>query len=171
MKKAIYPGSFDPVTVGHLDIIKRAASLADELIVAVLINENKKPFFSLEERIDILKKELCPLENVKVTYFKGLLVDFAIQQNINTIIRGVRGNVDFEYEFQMAQTNKALSEGLETVFLITDSKYSHISSSTVKEIASFGGDISSFVPYSVECRILDRLRKEKKFKYQDRYQN
>lgn len=153
MKKAIYLGSFDPVTVGHLDIIKRASKLVDELIVVVLINENKTPFFSLEERVLMLEDELKELDNVKVTCYKGLLVDFAKKENINAIIRGLRGNVDFQYEIIMAQTNKALSESIETIFLITDSKYSYISSSTVKEVAAFGGDISKFVPKSVENKI------------------
>ena len=156
MKKAIYPGSFDPVTVGHLDIIKRASKLVDELIVVVLINENKTPFFSLEERVLMLEDELKELDNVKVTCYKGLLVDFAKKENINAIIRGLRGNVDFQYEIIMAQTNKALSESIETIFLITDSKYSYISSSTVKEVAAFGGDISKFVPKSVENKILKK---------------
>ena len=158
MKKAIYPGSFDPVTVGHLDIIKRASKLVDELIVVVLINENKTPFFSLEERVLMLEDELKELDNVKVTCYKGLLVDFAKKENINAIIRGLRGNVDFRYEIIMAQTNKALSESIETIFLITDSKYSYISSSTVKEVAAFGGDISKFVPKSVENKILKKIK-------------
>ncbi len=158
MKKAIYPGSFDPVTVGHLDIIKRASKLVDELIVVVLINENKTPFFSLEERVLMLEDELKELDNVKVTCYKGLLVDFAQKENINAIIRGLRGNVDFQYEIIMAQTNKALSESIETIFLITDSKYSYISSSTVKEVAAFGGDISKFVPKSVENKILKKIK-------------
>ncbi len=158
MKKAIYPGSFDPVTVGHLDIIKRASKLVDELIVVVLINENKTPFFSLEERVLMLEDELKELDNVKVTCYKGLLVDFAKKENINAIIRGLRGNVDFQYEIIMAQTNKALSESIETIFLITDSKYSYISSSTVKEVAAFGGDISKFVPKSVENKILKKIK-------------
>ena len=158
MKKAIYPGSFDPVTVGHLDIIKRASKLVDELIVVVLINENKTPFFSLEERVLMLEDELKELDNVKVTCYKGLLVDFAQKENINAIIRGLRGNVDFQYEIIMAQTNKALSESIETIFLITDSKYSYISSSTVKEVAAFGGDISKFVPKSVEKKILKKIK-------------
>ena len=158
MKKAIYPGSFDPVTLGHLDIIKRASKLVDELIVVVLINENKTPFFSLEERVLMLEDELKELDNVKVTCYKGLLVDFAQKENINAIIRGLRGNVDFQYEIIMAQTNKALSESIETIFLITDSKYSYISSSTVKEVAAFGGDISKFVPKSVENKILKKIK-------------
>ena len=158
MKKAIYPGSFDPVTVGHLDIIKRASKLVDELIVVVLINENKTPFFSLEERVLMLEDELKELDNVKVTCYKGLLVDFAKKENINAIIRGLRGNVDFQYEIIMAQTNKALSESIETIFLITYSKYSYISSSTVKEVAAFGGDISKFVPKSVENKILKKIK-------------
>ena len=158
MRVAVYPGSFDPVTVGHLDIIKRASKLVDELIVVVLINENKTPFFSLEERVLMLEDELKELDNVKVTCYKGLLVDFAKKENINAIIRGLRGNVDFQYEIIMAQTNKALSVSIETIFLITDSKYSYISSSTVKEVAAFGGDISKFVPKSVENKILKKIK-------------
>lgn len=157
MKKAIYPGSFDPVTEGHLDIIKRAALLADELIVAVLINEQKCPFFSLEERVEILEDLLRPIENVKVTCYKGLLADFVKEQNINAIIRGLRSSADFEYEFITAQVNKALSDKIETIFLLADSNYSYISSSMVKEVASFGGNISKFVPASVESRIVQKL--------------
>lgn len=157
MKKAIYPGSFDPVTAGHLDIIKRGALLADELIVAVLINEQKKPFFSLEERVAILEDLLSSVENVKVTYYKGLLADFVKEQNVNAIIRGLRSSADFEYEFITAQANRALSDDIETIFLLADSNYSYISSSMVKEVASFGGDISKFVPALVERRIVEKL--------------
>lgn len=157
MKKAIYPGSFDPVTSGHLDIIKRAALLTDELIVAVLINEQKKPFFSLEERVEILEDLLSSIPNVKVTYYKGLLADFVKAQNVNAIIRGLRSSADFEYEFITAQANKALSDEIETIFLLADSNYSYISSSMVKEVASFGGDISKFVPDSVESRIVQKI--------------
>lgn len=158
MKKAIYPGSFDPVTVGHLDIIRRAAQLVDELIVVVLINESKKPFFSLQERVCMIENETADMGNVKVVSHKGLLVDFAKEQNVNAIIRGLRGSVDFEYELVMAQTNKALSESVETIFLITDSKYSFISSSTVKEVAHFGGNISGFVPETVEKKIYEKMQ-------------
>lgn len=158
MKRAIYPGSFDPVTVGHLDVIERASRLVDELIVAVLINEGKKSLFSLEERVDMLEWEVRSLGNVRVECHEGLLVDFAAKRGVNAIIRGLRGSTDFSYELTMAQTNKALSKDMETIFLITDSKYSYISSSTVKEVAAFGGDVSGFVPERVGQMVREKIK-------------
>lgn len=147
MKKAIYPGSFDPLTLGHLDIIKRAAEIFDDLTVGVLDNRGKTPLFSVEERVNILKEATKDLPNVKVESFSGLLVDYAKENGYHVSVRGLRAITDFEYELQIAQTNKMLSGGaLDTMFLTSDVEYSYLSSSGVKEIASFGGDISKCVP-------------------------
>ena len=147
MKSAIYPGSFDPVTYGHLDIIKRAADIVDHLTVAVLNNNTKTPLFSVEERVNILKEATKNLPNVSVESFQGLLIDYAKQKDVHVSVRGLRAITDFEYELQIAQTNHKLSNGeLDTIFLTTSLEYSYLSSSSVKEIASFNGDISQLVP-------------------------
>ena len=147
MKAAIYPGSFDPVTYGHLDIIKRAAQIFDELTVSVLNNKLKTPLFSVEERVNILKEATKDIANVKVEAFSGLLVDYAKSRDVPVVIRGLRAITDFEYELQNAQTNAKLSRGeLDTMFLTTSLEYAYLSSSSVKEIASFNGDISMCVP-------------------------
>lgn len=147
MKRAIYPGSFDPVTFGHLDIIHRAASIFDELTVSVLNNKEKCPLFSVEERVKMLEEATKDLPNVKVESFSGLLIDYARKKNVRVSVRGLRAITDFEYELQIAQTNKLLSAGeLDTVFLTTSLEYAYLSSSSVKEIASFHGDISKCVP-------------------------
>lgn len=147
MKRAIYPGSFDPVTYGHLDIIHRSANIFDELIVGVLNNVQKSPLFSVEERVKMLKEATADLPNVKVDSFSGLLIDYAKENDIHVSIRGLRAITDFEYELQIAQTNRVLSkETLDTMFFTTSLEYSYLSSSGVKEIASFGGDISQCVP-------------------------
>ncbi len=147
MEAAIYPGSFDPVTYGHLDVIKRAAKIFDELTVSVLDNHLKTPLFSVEERVNILKEATKDLPNVRVESFSGLLIDYAKEKNINVAIRGLRAITDFEYELQIAQTNRKLSNGkLDTMFLTTSLEYAYLSSSSVKEIASFNGDISQCVP-------------------------
>ena len=147
MKAAIYPGSFDPVTYGHLDVIKRASQIFDELTVSVLNNKLKTPLFSVEERVKILKEAVKDIPNVKVESFSGVLVDYASSRNIHVVIRGLRAITDFEYELQNAQTNAKLSNGaLDTIFLTTSLEYAYLSSSSVKEIASFGGDISMCVP-------------------------
>ena len=147
MKAAIYPGSFDPVTYGHLDVIRRAADIFDELTISVLNNVKKTPLFSVEERVKILKEATKDLKNVKVDSFSGLLVDYARERNIHVVVRGLRAITDFEYELQNAQTNRLLSgEKLDTMFLTTSLEYAYLSSTTVKEIASFGGDISACVP-------------------------
>ncbi len=151
MKKAIYPGSFDPVTNGHIDIIKRSSKIFDELIVAVLNNKGKTtPLFLVDERVNILKEVLSDLDNVKVLSYDGLLVDFALANDAGVIVRGLRAVTDFEFELQMAQTNKVLNKGVDTIFLTTSLKYAYLSSSTVKEVAGYGGDISKFVPPYVE---------------------
>lgn len=147
MKAAIYPGSFDPVTFGHLDVIRRAADIFDELTVSVLNNKLKTPLFSVEERVKILQKAVRDIPNVKVESFSGLLVDYARSRDVHVVIRGLRAITDFEYELQNAQTNAKLSDGaLDTVFLTTSLEYAYLSSSSVKEIASFHGDISMCVP-------------------------
>ena len=147
MKSAIYPGSFDPVTYGHLDIIKRASDIVDHLTVAVLNNNTKTPLFSVEERVNILKEVTKDIPNVSVESFSGLLIDYAKQKDIHVSVRGLRAITDFEYELQIAQTNHKLSNGvLDTIFLTTSLEYSYLSSSSVKEIASFNGDISQLVP-------------------------
>lgn len=147
MKAAIYPGSFDPVTYGHLDIIRRASEIFDELTVSVLNNKTKTPLFSVEERVKMLEEATRDLPNVTIDSFSGLLIDYAARKDIHVAIRGLRAITDFEYELQIAQTNRKFSDGkLDTVFLTTSLEYAYLSSSTVKEIASFNGDISECVP-------------------------
>ena len=159
MLRAIYPGSFDPVTYGHLDIIERAASISDELIVGVLQNKAKTPLFSVEERVTILSEVTKNLKNVKIVPFEGLLIDFAKQMDAKVIVRGLRAITDFEYELQIAQTNRKLSEGaLDTFFLTTSLEHSYLSSSSVREIAYFGGDISQCVPDYVREQVMEKYR-------------
>lgn len=162
MMKAIYPGSFDPVTYGHLDIIRRSAKIADELIVGVLCNKAKTPLFSTEERVKMLSEATQDLENVKIIPFSGLLIDFAKQTESNVIIRGVRGTADFDYEMQMAQANQKLYPGAETLFMATNLEYAYLSSTTVKEVASFGGDISQFVPEFVEQQVTEKIKEKRR---------
>ena len=157
MKKAIYPGSFDPVTLGHLDIIRRSASLVDHLIVGVLNNSTKTPLFSVEERVNMLREVTKDLPNVEVLSFSGLLVDFAAEHNVSVIIRGLRAVTDFEYELQMAQTNHAMCHNIDTIFLTTDLKYAYLSSSIVKEVASFDGNIDMFVPEPIVPLVRKKL--------------
>ena len=157
MKAAIYPGSFDPVTYGHLDVIKRAADIFDELTVSVLNNTAKTPLFSVDERVKILEEATKDLPNVKVDSFSGLLIDYAKSKDIHVAIRGLRAMTDFEYELQIAQTNRKLSnEELDTMFLTTSLEYAYLSSSSVKEIASFNGDISQCVPPFVAKLIYEK---------------
>ena len=153
MKTAVYPGSFDPVTYGHLDIIRRASSMFDELIVAVMTNSAKTPLFTLDERVKMLRESVKDLPNVRIESFGGLLIDYCKANNIHIVIRGLRAITDFEYELQIAQTNKELSHNqVDTVFLTTSLKYSYLSSSVVKEIASYNGDITPCVPdFIAEC--------------------
>jgi len=160
MLRAIYPGSFDPVTFGHLDIIKRSCGIVDELVVGVLNNNTKMPLFSVQERVKILGKVIAELPNVKVIPFAGLLVDFARQTEAKVIIRGLRAITDFEYEFRMSQTNSKLAPEIETLFLTTSLDYSYLSSSTVKEVAAFGGDISQFVPPVVAGYIKNKINEK-----------
>ena len=157
MKTAIYPGSFDPVTYGHLDVIKRAATMFDELTVSVLDNVNKIALFSVTERVNILKEVTKEMPNVKVDSFSGLLIDYAKKKDVHIAIRGLRAVTDFEYELQIAQTNRTLSKGsLDTVFLTTSLEYAYLSSSSVKEIASFHGDVSQCVPDFVAEMIYEK---------------
>jgi len=153
MKKAVYPGSFDPVTNGHLDVIERAAQLFDEVYVAVIANPEKKPHFSLEERTQMLKEATKNIKNVKIDSFEGLLVDYARKISANAIVRGLRAVSDFDYEFQMALTNRKMCPDVETVFLMTDYKYSYLSSSMVKQIAKLNGNIEGLVPKNVEEKL------------------
>lgn len=161
MLRAVYPGSFDPVTNGHLDIIRRCRCLADELIVGVLNNKAKTPLFSVEERVKMLEEMTKNMTGVKVVPFEGLLVDFAKEMSAGIVVRGLRAVTDFEYELQMAQTNNKLSPELETVFLTTSLEYSYLSSTIVKEVAAFGGDISQFVPEMIERRIQEKIMKRR----------
>ncbi len=162
VKAAVYPGSFDPVTLGHLDIIERAAAIFDELTVSVLMNTVKTPLFSVQERVNILKEATRHLKNVKVDSFSGLLVDYAMEKGIQVSVRGLRAITDFEYELQIAQTNAKLAEGkLDTIFFTTNLEYSYVSSSMVREIASFGGDISQFVPEFVVDQVYKKFNLQK----------
>ncbi|MFC7763583.1 pantetheine-phosphate adenylyltransferase [Catellatospora bangladeshensis] len=157
MRRAVCPGSFDPVTRGHLDIIDRSARLFDEVIVAVLINQHKQGLFEVEERLEILREVTKALPNVRIESFRGLLVDYCRDNDAQVVVKGIRAVSDFDYELQMAQMNIGLS-GVETLFMPTNPLYSFVASSLVKEIAKWGGDVSSFVPELVERRLLEKFR-------------
>lgn len=160
MSTVIYPGSFDPVTNGHLDIIKRAAGIFDKVIVSVLNNTSKSPLFSVDERVKMLKEATKDIPNVEIDSFSGLLIDYAALKNVNIAIRGLRAMTDFDYELHLAQTNSLISKGaLETVFIPTDLAYSYLCSSTVREIASYGGDISQCVPDFVAEMLKEKFQK------------
>jgi len=151
MKTCIYPGSFDPITYGHIDIIERASKIADKLIVAVLNNFDKSSLFTVDERLEMIRESIKEYDNIEVESFEGLLVDYAKSKGAKIIIRGLRAVTDFEYELQMAQTNRELYNDIDTMFLLTNLKYSYLSSSVVKQVASYEGDISKFVtPYVAE---------------------
>ncbi|HET6872888.1 MAG TPA: pantetheine-phosphate adenylyltransferase [Sporolactobacillaceae bacterium] len=150
---ALYPGSFDPVTLGHLDILKRASKVFDEIIVAVLHNGNKTPLFSLEERVELLKATTKDLPNVKVDFFEGLMIDYAKKKGVKAVLRGLRAVSDFEYELQITSINKKLDDDIETFFMMTNSKYSFLSSSIVKEIAKYKANVSDLVPEAVELAL------------------
>lgn len=156
--KAIYPGSFDPVTYGHLDIIARAAKQVDILVVSVLNNPEKKGLFTLKEKVELLKEVTKDLENVEIDCFSGLLSDYAIEKNCNTMIRGLRATTDLEYEMQMALTNRKLNGEIDTLFMVSSSEYSYLSSSTVRQIAMFGGKVSCFVPQVVEVALKEKFK-------------
>lgn len=158
MRIAVYPGSFDPITNGHLDIIERASRVYDKVVVGVLNNISKKPLFTSEERVEMIENVTRHLGNVEVDTFTGLLVDFAKSKGATVIVKGLRTVADFEYEFQMALLNKALNPEYETMFMMTDSKYSYISSSMVKELAGFRGDLTGLVP----CEIIEAIKEKYK---------
>ncbi|KAA8501593.1 pantetheine-phosphate adenylyltransferase [Mediterraneibacter catenae] len=157
MLRAIYPGSFDPVTYGHRDIIERSSKIVDELIVGVLCNKAKMPLFSVEERVKMLNEVTKDLKNIRIVPFDGLLVEFAAKMEADLIIRGLRAITDFEYELQMSQTNHKLEPNVETMFLTTSIEYSYLSSTTVKEIAAFGGDLTQFVPEAVAVELRKKM--------------
>ena len=155
-KIAVYPGTFDPLTNGHLSIINRALKLFDKLVVAILINPQKEPLFSLEERIDMLQDILSDKPNVEVDTFNGLLVDYAVKKNSNVIVRGLRALSDFEYEFQLALMNRKLNRDIQSIFLMTDYKWFYISSTIIKEAARYGGDIEGLVPSIVSKKLKEK---------------
>jgi pantetheine-phosphate adenylyltransferase len=160
MKRAIYPGSFDPLTFGHIDIIERSVRLFDTVVVALLTNPQKTPLFTVEERVEILEQILKPrFPTVEIEVFHGLLVDYAMHKNANVIVRGIRAVTDFEYEFQMALMNRRLAPTIETVFMMPAENYSYLSSKLVKEIAELGGNVSGLVPEIVEKRLKQRFKK------------
>lgn len=160
-RTVICPGSFDPVTLGHVDIIGRAAKMFDHVIVAVLCNVSKKPSFTTDERIHLLEEATKGIENIEITTFDGLLAEYAKERNVTAVVKGLRALSDFEYEFQMSLTNKKLNPGLETVFLTASSEYMYLSSSIVKQIACLGGDITNFVPPCIHDEIKERLYSNK----------
>jgi len=158
MTCAVYPGSFDPVTLGHLDIIERTAQIMDRVVVGVLINRKKTPLFSVEERVNMLKSVTAHLPNVEVKAFDGLTIDFARENGAKAIVRGLRAITDFEYELQLAQTNRVMAPEIDTLFLTTGLKYSYLRSSMVKEIAAYGGDISAFLAPEVARRVEEKMK-------------
>ncbi len=155
----IYAGSFDPVTLGHLDIVVRASRVVDRLIIGVLNNQSKVPKFTVEERVDMLRRVIKDIPNVEVQSFSGLTVDFAREQGAKVLVRGLRAVTDFEYELQIAQLNHKLNPELDTIFFTTSVEYSYLSSSTVREIASYGGDITQFVPAEVVENVYDKFKR------------
>ena len=154
--RVVCPGSFDPVTNGHLDVIIRAASMYDEVIVAVLHNPSKSPLFTVDERVDMLREVIKGQGNVRVERFRGLIVDFCREHDVSAIVKGLRAVSDFDYELQMAQMNLGL-QAIETMFMTTNPQYSFLASSLVKEVAMFGGDVSALVPGFVHARLMERL--------------
>ena len=162
MAVAVYPGSFDPVTLGHYDIIERSAKIMDRVIIGVLNNNSKTPLFSAEERVNMLKSVTAGLSNVEVQSFEGLLVDFVKKNHADVIIRGLRAITDFEYELQMSQTNRVIAPGVDTLFLTTNLKYSYLSSSIVKQIAMYQGDISMFLHPEIARKVEEKMAARKK---------
>ncbi len=159
--KAIYPGSFDPLTNGHIDIIQRAIKIFGKIRVVLMVNSQKKYLFTKEERLELLKKALSDYTDyVEFDFYEGLMVDYCKMHNINTVIRGLRALTDFDYEFQMALTNRSLNSEVESVLLVAKSSYTYLSSSTVKEIAQYGGDISFMVPKCVEEKVIEKYKND-----------
>lgn len=161
MKIAVYPGSFDPITNGHLDIIKRASKIFDEVIVVVLINPDKKGLFSIEERVELIKRATESISNVKVESFNGLLINFMKEKKAEVIIKGLRAVSDFEYEMQMALMNNKLAPSIETVFMMTSAKYSYLSSSAVKQVAIFGGCVKGLIPDIILTDVINKIKNSK----------
>jgi pantetheine-phosphate adenylyltransferase len=158
-QKIIYPGTFDPATLGHLDLIKRAVSTFDEIIVAVALNPHKNPLFSLEERMSMLKDATKNINNIEIDSFEGLLIDYARRKKCKVVLRGIRAISDFEYEFQMVLSNMKLASDIETIFMMPAENYSYLSSKIIKEMASLGADLSGFVPANVEKKLKEKLFK------------
>ncbi|MBQ4487321.1 MAG: pantetheine-phosphate adenylyltransferase [Oscillospiraceae bacterium] len=161
MRTALCPGSFDPVTMGHLDIIQRASGLFDKVIVLVAVNEEKKPVFSPDERVELIKRVTSSFDNVEVDQCRDLIVDYARKHDATAIVKGLRAITDFEYEFQMALINRKLNNSVETVFLTTSEEYMYLSSSAVKQVAHYGGDISPFIPPQILADVEKRLKKSR----------
>jgi pantetheine-phosphate adenylyltransferase len=159
MPRAVCPGSFDPVTNGHVDVFRRAAALFEDVTVAVLVNKKKSSMFSVDERIGLLRAELADVPNIRVDSFHGLLVDYCREHDINMIVKGLRAITDFDYELQMAQMNHGLA-GVETLFITTNPLYSYLSSSLVKEVATYGGDVSGLIPAGVHDALMAKLGEE-----------
>lgn len=160
MKIAIYPGSFDPITNGHVDVVKRTAAVFDKVIIAVSVNSQKVPLFSIEERIELANSIFSDYDNVEVSTFTGLLAEYAKSVGAKTIIKGLRAVSDFEYEFQMAHMNKKINPDVETMFMMSNQKYSYLSSSIVKEVGRLGGDLTDLVPEQIIDKIYKRLRRK-----------
>lgn len=159
MKIAICPGSFDPITKGHVDIIERTSKLFDKVYAVVMVNPSKTPTFTTEERVDMIKKCTAHLENVEAESFEGLIADYAKQKDAHTLVKGLRAVTDFEYEFQQALTNKKLNSELETLFMVTNQEYMYLSSTIVRQIAEFGGDIEQFVPHEIKDELIKKMVK------------
>jgi pantetheine-phosphate adenylyltransferase len=159
---AIYTGTFDPITLGHIDIIQRGSKLFDRIIVTIAINQSKKPLFSVDDRITMIKDAIKGIKNASIEKFDGLLVDFASEKNACVILRGLRAVSDFEYEFQMALMNKHLRDDISTMFLVPDEKYTYLNSTIVKDVAKYGGDIKNFVTNFVEKKLIDKYKNSEK---------
>ncbi|MEG2929945.1 MAG: pantetheine-phosphate adenylyltransferase [Oscillospiraceae bacterium] len=161
MKIAICPGSFDPVTKGHIDILERTSKLFDKVFVVVMVNPSKKPVFPTEERVDMIKRVTTHINGLEVESYDGLIADYARKKNAHTLVKGLRAVTDFEYEFQQALTNKKLNPQLETLFMVTNQEYMYLSSTIVRQIADFGGDITEFVPAEIKDELIKRMSKER----------